>query len=163
MAVDAPTDKAPSLKRAAPFRSKSLLVVFDDEGGLCGTVVPRMVEMLEQRAFEVETLELEGAVPEIDAEDYDGLILGSPATGLGIKGAGPTGRVREFLDAIEDLDELKVALFCVYQARPGRTLDNMSALVQERGGELVASMAYWVRNPTHDEHVIPAECMVRIR
>jgi len=145
------------------FRRKQLLLAYDNDKGLCGMVVPRMKEMLEQRAFDVELLDLDGAAVEIDPEDYDGLVIGSPALGIGWKGAGPSPKVRTFIDGIEDLDELKVALFCVYQAMPGRTLDNMSALVQERGGELVVQKAYWAMNPQDDEHVLPAECMVRIR
>lgn len=147
----------------ASFRRKQLLLAYDDDDGLCSIVVPRMKEMLEQRAFDVELKPLDGGEVDIDPEDYDGLIIGSPAKGLGWKGAGPSPKVRAFIDGIEDLDELKVALFCVYQALPGRTLDNMSALVQERGGELVVQKAYWAMNPADDEHVIPAECMVRIR
>ncbi len=145
------------------FHRKRLLLAYDDERGLCGTVVPRMKEMLEQRAFDVELLLLDGAAHEVDPEDYDGLIIGSPALGLGWKGAGPSEKVRTFIDGIEEIDEFKIGIFCVYQARPGRTLDNMSAIVQERGGELVVQKAYWVLRPEEDEHVIPAECMVRIR
>jgi menaquinone-dependent protoporphyrinogen IX oxidase len=139
------------------------MLAYDNTAGLCGRVVPRMKEMLEQRAFNVELMEIDGELRDIDPEDYDGLIIGSPVRGVGWKGAGPSEAVRAFIDHIEDLDELKVALFCVYEGHPGRTLDNMAALVEERGGELVVRKAYWMLRPTKDEHVIPAECMVRIR
>jgi len=146
-----------------PFSSPKLLLAYDDADGLCATVVPRLIELLQDRAFEVETLVIDDAPKALDLYDYQGLILGTPSYGLGIRGAGPSERVTRFVQAQDDLDEVRVALFCVYQVRAGHTLRNTRQLVKDSGGEVVCTHAYAKMRPEHDEHVLPAECMVRIR
>jgi hypothetical protein len=47
--------------------------------------------------------------------------------------------------------------------RIGTTFDRMRGLVKELGAEVIATHAYWLLQPSKDEHIIPAECMVRIR
>ncbi len=145
-----------------PFQPIKLLVLYDDRKGYCGRVVPRMVEMLRHRAFLVDTHRIEDGP--VDIEPYKGLVLGSPVFGLGLRGVGPTPELTRYVvDELPDLDERKVAVFCVHELRPGLTLDRMKGLVRERGGEPIAAWAYWLLRPRRGEHVIPAECMVRIR
>ncbi|NOY28191.1 MAG: hypothetical protein GXP62_20190 [Oligoflexia bacterium] len=144
-----------------PFTPIRLLILIDDARGYCSRVVPRMKELLEQRAFAVDVHRIQDGP--VDIAPYRGLVIGSPAFGLGIKGAGPTPELTAFIQALEDLDEKKVALFCVYQLRPGTTFDRMKGLVLELGADFVASHAYSLLRPHDMEHVIPAECMVRIR
>lgn len=144
-----------------PFTPLKLLIAYDNDRGYCGRVVPRMREMLEHRAFQVETLVLDGSTPDLDLEAYDGLVLGMPASGLNPEQ--PTQKVQDFIAAVDDLDEVRVALFCVYDARPGTCLDALAELVLDHGGEVVTGHPYWLLRPAKNEHVIPAECMVRIR
>lgn len=145
-----------------PFKPLRLLVLYDDRRGHCGRVVPRMKEMLEHRAFIVDTHRIQDGATDI--EGYNGLVIGSPVMGLGIKGAGPTRELVEYVDEyLDDLDEFKVAVFCVYELRPGITLDRMKGLILSKGAEFVAAHAYSLWRPRRGEHIIPAECMVRIR
>ena len=143
------------------FTPLKLLLAYDNQRGYCGRVVPRMREMLEHRAFAVDTLVLDGQDPDVDLESYDGLVLGTPASGLGPDG--PTDRVKAFLELLEDLDEVRTAIFSVYDLRPGTCLDAFAELVLDLGGEVIAGHAYALWRPALREHVIPAECMVRIR
>lgn len=140
-----------------------LLVAYDPERGLCPRVVPRMVELLRHRAFEVDTLEIPSAPQAVDLADYQGLVLGTPALGLGLRGVGPSPRVSAFVAAQGGLEEQRVAVFCVYQVRPGYTLRNTAQLVRDAGGQVVVAQAYPWWAPQQEEHVLPAECMVRIR
>ncbi len=144
-----------------PFRPLRLCIVHDGARGLCGRVVPRMREMLEHRAFRVDVHEVgRGA---FDLAPYQGLVLGTPVTGLALAGAGPSAPLRAWLEGLPTLAGLPVAIFCVYEIRPGATLDRLAARVRALGGEVVARQAIWVLAPRRDDHVLPAECMVRIR
>ncbi len=143
------------------FQPIKLLILIDDARGYCSRVVPRMKELLEHRAFAVDVHRIQDGP--VDIDDYKGLVIGSPVFGLGIKGVGPTPELTKFIEDLEDLDEKKVALFCVYETRPGTTFDRMKGLVLELGAEFVAAHGYWLLQPTKHEHIIPAECMVRIR
>lgn len=145
------------------FEPLELLLAYDDAQGRCGRVVPHMRELLEQRAFVVRELTLTDTPEPIDLTQVDGLILGTPSFGLGWRGVGPTERVTRWLHAQGALDQLRVAVFCVYDVRPGYTLRNTRQLVLDQGGEVVVSHAYSSLRPEHDAHVLPAECMVRIR
>ena len=145
-----------------PFTPIRLLVLTDDEGGLCRRVIPRMKELLEYRAFLVDTWRIQDGP--VDLAPYRGVVLGSPVFGLGIRGVGPTEALTRYvLDDLDSFDELKAAVFCVHQIRPGLTLDRMKGLIFEKGAELVAAHAYPMFRPQQGEHIIPAECMVRVR
>lgn len=144
-----------------PFTPLRLLILIDDARGYCGRVVPRMKELLEHRAFQVDVHRIQDGP--VDIAPYRGLVIGTPVFGLGIKGVGPTPELTSFIQGLSDLDEKKVALFCVYELRPGTTFDRMKGLVLEQGAEFVAAHGYHLLRPHVDEHVIPAECMVRIR
>lgn len=145
-----------------PFVPIRLLVLYDNQRGYCARVLPNMLRLLEHRAFIVDTHDIaDGAV---DISSYKGLILGSPVFGLGLRGVGPTDALTTFVQhQLPDLDEHKVAVFCVHELRPGLTLDRMRGLVYEKGGGFVAGHAYSLLRPRNGEHVLPAECMVRIR
>jgi hypothetical protein len=143
-----------------PWKPLRLLILIDDDRGWCGRVVPGMKEMLEHRAFQVDLRRItEGPV---DPAPYAGLILGSPVYGVGLKGVGPTEALTDCVMALPDLEGKKAAVFCVYPLRPGNTLDRMKGLAIEKGCEIVAAHAYSLLRP-QGEHIIPAECMVRIR
>ena len=145
-----------------PFKPISLLIAYDDTRGMCGSVVPRMKQMLEDRAFRVDTLALGGAPPP-DLEGYAGIILGAAVLRVGARPSSVPASVLAFLDAAEALDEKKVAMFSVYTAWPGTMVEALKQAVGERGAECVAEYAYWRLKPEWGEHVVPAECMIRIR
>ena len=143
-----------------------LLVAYDPAGGLCGRVIPQMRKMLEERAFEVDVAELGGSVP--DLAPYRGVVLGCPVRGAGLDGL--RGRPPELPEAFArfvaeapGLEEKRVALFTVFTALPGQMLLQMRSAVEARGAQVVVAQPYWRLRPERGEHVLPAECMVRIR
>lgn len=144
-----------------PFEPLRVCIVYDNARGHCGRVIPRMKEMLEHRAFLVDTWEVGQGT--LDIAPYRALVLGTPVLGLGLRGEGPSARLRAFIEQLPDLDEHQVALFCVYELRPGNTFDRMKNLVLEKGARLVAEHSFWVLHPQAGDHIIPAECMVRVR
>ncbi len=144
-----------------PFRALRLLILFDDAHGYCARVVPRMKELLEHRAFLVDVHRVQDGP--IDVTPYKGLILGSPSYGFGIRGAGPTQALQDAVAEMPDLSGVGVAVFCVYRLRPGVTLDRMKGMVFEKGANLVVAQGYSLLKPAEAEHILPAECMVRIR
>lgn len=145
-----------------PFRPLRLCIVHDNLRGYTGRVVPRMKRMLEHRAFEVDVREVGDGPPDLSA--YAGLILGTPVLGLGIKGAGPSSGVRRAIESFPaDMEGKPVAIFCVYETRPGNTFDRMKNLLFQRNITFVAEHGFWVLQPHRRDHIIPAECMVRIR
>ncbi len=146
-----------------PFVPKKLLLAYDDALGLCGLVVPRMKEMLEHRAFVVDVQALGDTPPDIDLDDYDGLVLGYAVPGLGVRNPGPPPRMQRFLDHLEDLDDKRCALFVVHVGRKTAHLERFRQVVTDLGGEVVTAQPYWVLRPRHNDHFLPAECMVRIR
>ena len=154
------------LKAKVPYRRRQVLLVYDASGGLVEQVLERQVEMLADRGFDAELLRLDGAVPDdldFDPEEWDGLIVAVPVSGSGLRGGAPSPVVLDFLDACEDLDELRVALLAVYRLKPGKALEALEEKVAELGGEVICSHPLWLMRPTHEEHVVPAECMVRMR
>ena len=144
-----------------PFRPLRLLVLYDDARGHCVRVVPAMKTLLEQRGFVVDTHRV--ADGPIDVSPYRGLVIGTPVFGAGVRGVGPTDALTAFVEALPDLDDKKVALFCVYELRPGTTFDRMKALIYDKGGDVVVTWGYWLLRPDRGAHILPAECMVRIR
>ena len=62
-----------------------------------------------------------------------------------------------------DLEDVRVVLFCVYVLRPGNPLQAFRELLESRGANVLVGRELSALSPERDEHVIPAECMVRIR
>lgn len=141
-----------------PFQPKPLLVVHDPRGGHTARVVPRMQTMLQDRGFAVTVATVESAPT--DLEDFAGVVVGTPTT---LRGDGPSEAVLGWLARAEALDEKKVAIFSTFWALPGGALDKLRARLNEAGAEVVVEHAYWLARPAEGEHVLPAECMVRIR
>lgn len=144
-----------------PFTPLRLLIAYDAAGNRCGRVVSRMKVLLEERAFEVDTFEIGGEPP--DLSGYQGVVIGTPVRGFAVSDAGPTAKVAHFIEQTEELDEKKVALFCVYDIRPGNIFDRMKNLLNARGIDVVTEYPYWRLQPRDGEDGLPAECMVRIR
>jgi hypothetical protein len=122
-----------------------------------------MKALLEERAFLVDTHALREGPLDLSRGRYAGLIVGTPVFGLGWRGVGPTPALRRYLDVLPGLEGMRVAIFCVHELRPGDTFDRLKNVLFERGAEIVAEHAYPLLRPRWQEHIIPAECMVRIR
>ena len=96
-----------------PFRPRRLLIAYDDTRGWCGAVVPRMKQMLEERAFSVDTLVLGGEIP--DLEPYHGVILGAPDLGPPMREPVLPESVAKLLAEGEGIDEKKIGVFTVFE------------------------------------------------
>ncbi len=99
----------------------------------------------------------------IDVRPFAGIVLGAPTFGVGLKDLPPTDALADYLDTLEDIDEKQIAVFTVYPAWPGNALERLKGLVLRLGARCVAWHGYPMTNLDKGEHVIPAECMVRIR
>jgi hypothetical protein len=99
----------------------------------------------------------------VDLAPYRGVILGTAVRGLGLRGDTPSSAFQSFVSEKEGLEEKKVALFTAYRASPGQMLLRMRNAVEGRGCMVVVAHAYSLFTPERQEHVLPAECMVRIR
>lgn len=141
-----------------PFQPRRILVTYDPAGGRCAAVVARMRQMLEDRAFEVTVAPL--AEAPADLEPFAGIVLGTPVS---LRGNGPSAAVLEWVGRASGLDEKKVALFSAFWALPGEALPKLRARLAELGVEVVVDHAYWLARPAEGEHLLPAECMIRIR
>lgn len=117
-----------------------------------------MEAMLVARAFAVTVTPL--ALAPTDLGEFDGVILGTPVS---LRREGPTPAVLQWIERAEGLDEKKVAIFSAFWLRPGTALHVMRARLTELGVEVVVEFAYWLGKPEDGDHVLPAECMVRIR
>jgi hypothetical protein len=144
-----------------PFIPIRLLILFDDTRGRCGAVVPRMVEMLEHRGFIVDTHRTQDGP--IDIAPYLGLVLGAPTFGMGVKTLPPTDEMVDYVENLAGIDEKQIAVFTVFDTRPGNALERMKGLVLRVGARFVAHHGYARFRPDQGEHKLPAECMVRIR
>jgi len=121
-----------------------------------------MVQALEDRAFEVEALSIDQVADPVEIENYDGLVLGIPVFGSGRDG-GPSDAMIRFVKELGDLDDHRVAVFCVYQVWEGPSLLRFKAILEDQGAEVLCKQGYWVLKPQHRSHELPAEIMVRIR
>jgi hypothetical protein len=147
-----------------PYKPIRLLIAYDPSKALCDRVVPRMKSLLEQRAFEVDVQPLSAeTAATLDLSPYRGVILGVPVAGLGIKGDEVGETVLKFIEQAEVLEEKKLALFTVFSVSPGRILRKLRDAVEARGCVVVVDHAYNRFSPERDEHILPAECMCRIR
>ena len=145
-----------------PFVPLRLLLLADPSFGYCARVMPRMKRLLGDRGFKVDDVMLDPPPADLDVEDYDGLVLGVPVPGLGLRGGGLSPRMVRFVESL-DLEDVRVVLFCVYVLRPGNTLQAFRELLESRGANVLVGRELSALSPERDEHVIPAECMVRIR
>ena len=141
-----------------PFVPKKLLLTYDDAGGLCHRVVPRMIQMLEDRAFIVESRPLEDGA--LSVEDFDGIVLGTP---VGLRARGASERVLDWVGRAQGIDERRVAVFSAFWIREAGAASALRRRVEETGAEVVVDVPYWLVRPDDGEQVLPAECMVRIR
>jgi flavodoxin len=144
------------------FTPLKLLLVYDNARRFCGRVAPDLKKALEDRAFEVESFPLDSIPQDLEVEAYDGLVLGIPIFGSGRDG-GPSEAMTSFAKGLGDLDDHRVALFCVYQVWEGPSLLRFKAILEEQGAEVLCSQGFWVLRPQYRKHELPAEIMVRIR
>ena len=145
-----------------PFVPLRLLLLADPSFGYCARVMPRMKRLLADRGFLVDEVMLDPPPVDLDVDSYAGLVLGVPVPGLGLRGGGLSPRMVRFVESL-DLEGVRVVLFCVYVLRPGTTLQAFRELLESKGAEVLVARELSALKPARDEHVIPAECMVRIR
>jgi len=137
------------------------LIIVDDERGWCMDVVPRLREMLTHRGFSVRCHAIADGPVELDGAKA--VILGAPTFGLGIHGRAPSDAFVDYVESLDGLEETQVGVFTVYQTRPGDSLQRLKGLVLRVGAKFIAWHGYPRWDLSKGEHVLPAECMVRVR
>jgi len=120
-----------------------------------------MVDMLSNRGFETTVHRM--ADGPVDLTGFRAMILGAPTFGLGIRDRAPTDQFSAYVESIEGLDEVSIGVFTVYATRPGDALQRMKGLVLRTGARFIAWHGYPRWNLEKGAHVLPAECMVRVR
>jgi len=144
-----------------PFEPIPLLVIIDDTRGWCAKVVPEMVELLANRGFQTKVQRIQDGPVELG--DHRAVLLGAPTFGLGIRERAPTEAFAAYVEAMDGLDEVSVGVFTVYATRPGDSLQRLKGLVLRTGARFIAWHGYPRWNVSKGAHVLPAECMVRVR
>ena len=145
----------------ADLKSNRICIVYDGTKGYCQRFVRELAPLLEQRAFLVDTHSIEQGP--LHTADYVGLIVGCPVLGLGMRHQAPGPKMTRYLSELSNLEGLPVGLFCVYATRAGGVLGRMRSLLGRNGAEVVVEQAIWRGAPGREAHVIPTECMVRMR
>lgn len=144
-----------------PFEPIPILILIDDTRGWCSKVVPRLVEMLSNRGFVVTVHEMSDGPVKLNGARA--VLLGAPTFGLGIRERAPNDQFAAYVEAIDGLDEVSMGVFTVYATRPGDALQRMKGLVLRTGARFIAWHGYPRWNLEKGAHVLPAECMVRVR
>jgi hypothetical protein len=99
----------------------------------------------------------------VELGDARVVILGAPTFGFGIRSRAPNDAFVEYVEAIDGIEDMHIAAFTVYQTRPGDSLQRLKGLVLRVGARFVAWHGYPRWDLSRGEHVLPAECMVRVR
>jgi hypothetical protein len=144
-----------------PFEPIPLLILIDDERGWCLGVVPRLTELLEHRGFVVSVHRFQDGPCPFDG--HRAVLVGAPTFGLGLRNRAPSDDFANYVEAIDGLDEVQIGVFTVYQAWSGDSLQRLKGLALRVGARFVAAHGYPRWNLTKGEHILPAECMVRVR
>jgi hypothetical protein len=124
-------------------------------------VVPRLTELLENRGFVVSLHRFQDGPVSLDG--HRAVVVGAPTFGLGLRNRAPSDDFTAFIEAIDGLDEVQMGVFTVYQAWPGDALQRLKGLALRVGSRFVAAHGYPRWDLTKGEHILPAECMVRVR
>jgi hypothetical protein len=144
-----------------PFEPIPLLILIDDNRSWCMTVVPQLQDMLENRGFIVDTHRMQDGP--IALQGHRAVLLGAPTFGLGISERAPSDEFASYVEAIDGLDEVQIGVFTVYALRPGDSLHRLKGLALRVGARFIAWNAYPRWDLTKGSHILPAECMVRVR
>jgi hypothetical protein len=143
------------------FERIPLLVVIDDTKRWCSAVVPELKSMLEHRGFVVNVHRMQDGP--VKLAGHKAVLIGAPTFGAAIKARPPTESFATYIEAIDGLDEVQMGVFTVYNFRTGDAIQRLKGLVLRVGARYIAGHAYSRQRPKRGAHILPAECMVRVR
>ena len=143
------------------FEAIPLLVVVDDAKGWCSRVVPDLKTMLENRGFEVDVHRMQDGPVALDG--HKAVLIGAPTFGAALRTRPPTDVFAAYVESIEGLDEVQMGVFTVYGVRTADAVQRLKGLVLRVGARFIAGHAYSRWQPEKGAHILPAECMVRVR
>lgn len=127
------------------------------------SVVPRMSEMLAPRGFVVRPNRMQDGPVELGDARVLMLGLGTPTFGLSIRSRASNDAFVEYAQAMGGIEDVNIAVSTVCQTRPGDSLQRLKGLARRVGARFVAWPGYPRLNVSQGDHVLPAECMVRVR
>lgn len=146
-----------------PFTPLPLLLATYTPTGRGDAVLAGLVGMLEDRAFVVTRVAL-GRDPVPDPATFRGVVLAVEDPGLlGLRDHGPPAPAEAFLRDTPGLDAVPLALLTLHRLRGGQLGGRLRTLAESRGVRIAVVHAMRVGAPHRDAHVVPAECMVRMR
>jgi len=91
------------------------------------------------------------------------VLLGAPTFGLAVRDRAPTDQFAAYVEAIDGLDEVSIGVFTVYATRPSDSLQRLKGLALRTGARFLAWHGFPRWNLSRGSHILPAECMVRVR
>lgn len=133
----------------------------DDTKGWCSLVVPTLVEMLKSRGFLVDVHRMQDGPVRLNG--HRAVLLGAPTFGAGVRERPPTDEFTAYVESIDGLDEVQMGVFTVYGLRTGDAVQRLKGLALRVGARYIAGHAYSRWNLAKGAHILPAECMVRVR
>lgn len=143
------------------FQPIPLLILVDDTKGWCSQVTPTLGEMLQNRGFVVDIHRMQDGP--IALSGHRAVLLGAPTFGVGIKVRPPTDAFVDYVESIAGLDEVQIGVFTVCGVRSGDAVHRLKGLALRVGARFIAGHAYRRWNLEKGAHILPAECMVRVR
>jgi hypothetical protein len=146
-----------------PFTPLPLLLATHAPTGRGEAVLDGLVAMLEARGFVVTKTAL-GMAPVPDTGAFRGVVLAVEDPGmLGLRDHGLPPAVEAFVRDTPGLDALPLAILTVHRVRRGPLADTLRGAAEARGVRIAVVHAMRAGAPGRDAHVVPAECMVRMR
>jgi hypothetical protein len=146
-----------------PFTPLPLLLVTHTPAGRGDAVLDGLVGMLEDRAFVVRRVPLATATPP-DPAGFRGVVLAVEDPGLlGLRDHGVPAPVEAFLRRTPGLEAVPLAILTLHRVRRGPLGEALRRAAEARGVRIAVVHAMREGAPERDAHVVPAECMVRMR
>lgn len=125
-----------------------VVIGYDSVGGRTAACARAVAGVLSGDGTTVEVMALDRLDTRALAR-ADLLVLGTWTEGRIVAGVGPARSTRRWLQALPAIPGLPVATFCTYGIDPRGTLGSLRALVEAKGGTVVAEASFRGRSATN--------------
>ena len=114
------------------------VIIYNSLTGTTEKAAFRIASELKALRVDAEPVAIDD-VDESTVADVDLVIVGTWTDGIVVMGQKPAGRKK--LRNLPSLAGRKAVVYCTYAVDPGRTLDKLVALVEEKGAEVIGGFA----------------------
>ncbi|HUY07265.1 MAG TPA: FAD-dependent oxidoreductase [Acidimicrobiales bacterium] len=119
----------------------TILITFESKAGHTKAIADQLESALSHAGATVKTKRLsEVGLDEIAMADL--VLLGTFVERYPIAGVGPARVTKREIHALTALGATRFATFCAYRFAPRKTLEKLSHLIEERGGQVIAQRAF---------------------